>query len=123
LSRPPPRWLWDAIHELCERCRSDDEKRAYRDGVKHFRRWRAVELVRGRRPGDPDNYKKKVRGDDVWAEAAKLLAGTDAEGSSAETVKKSHALIRRAGGALASLPNYRREVQARGRRRKEKNLR
>jgi hypothetical protein len=60
-----------------------------------------------------------VRPDDVWAEAAKLVAGTDAEASE-ETVKKSHALVRRAGGALVTLPNYRREVEVRKRRRKKK---
>jgi hypothetical protein len=45
------------------------------------------------------------------------VANTDAE-ASAETVRKSHALVRRAGGALVTLPNYRREVE---RRRKEKS--
>ena len=87
----------------------DDEKRGRGDLTKHFLRWKAVELVRGRRPEDPRNYKKKVHGDAVWVEAAKLVAGTDAE-ASAETVRKSYALIRRAGGALVTLPNYRREV-------------
>ena len=70
--------------------------------------------MRGRHPGDPRNYKRKVRGDAVWAEAAKLVAGTDAE-ASAETVRKSHALIRRAGGAQVTLPSYRREVEKRDR--------
>jgi hypothetical protein len=51
-----------------------------------------------------------VRGDAVWAEAAKLVAGTGAE-ASAETVRKSHALVRRAGGAEVTLANYRREVE------------
>ena len=73
--------------------------------------------MRGRRPGDPRNYKKKVHGDAVWEEAAKLVADTDAE-ASAETVRKSHALIRRAGGALVTLPNYRREVEAAAQRKK-----
>jgi hypothetical protein len=117
--RPPPRWLCDASHELCERNMSADEKRAYRDGAKHFLRWEAVELVRGRRPWDPRNYKRKMHGDAVWAAAAKLVAGTDAKGS-AETVRKSYALVRRAGGALVTLQNYRREVEKRDRRRKEK---
>ena len=73
----------------------------------------------GRRPGDPRNYKRKVHGDAVWAEAAKLVVGTGAE-ASAETVRKSHALVRRAGGAQVTLPSYRREVEARERRRREK---
>ena len=75
----------------------------------HFLRWKAVELVCGRRPGDPRNHKKKMRGDAVWEEAAKLVAGTDAE-ASAETVRKSHALDqarRRRAGHVA-------ELQARG---------
>ena len=76
--------------------------------------------MRGRHPRDPRNYKKKVHGDAVWAEAAKLVADTDVK-ASAETVRKSHTLIKRAGGAQVTLPNYRREVEERERRRKEKN--
>ena len=121
-NRTPPLWLCRAGYELHEQCRTDDEKREHGDLRKHFLRWKAVELVRGRRPGDPRNCKTKVHGDAVWVEAAKLVANTDAE-ASAETVRKSHALVRRAGGALVTLPNYRREVEARERRRKEKNLR
>jgi hypothetical protein len=120
LKRPPPRWLRDAIDELCERNMSADEKRARRDGVKHFLRWQAVELVRGRYPGHPRNYKRKVHGDAVWTEAAKLVASTDAE-ASAETVRKSHALIRRAGGAWSTFLNYKREVEEHGQRRKKKS--
>jgi hypothetical protein len=114
--RPPPLWLCRASIELYERCRPNNEKRERSDLTEHFLRWEAVELVRGRRSGDPRNYEKKVHRDAVWEEAAKLVAGTVAE-ASAETVRKSHALIKRAGGALVTLPNYRREVK---RRRKEK---
>lgn len=112
----PPLWLCRAGIELGERCRSNAEKRERRDLAEHFLRWEAAELVRGQRPGDPRNYKRKVQPDDVWGEAAKLVADTDAE-ASAETVRKSHALVRRAGGALVTLPNYRREVEVRDRRR------
>ena len=110
-NRPPPLWLCRAGYELREQCRSDDEKRERGALREHFLRWKAVELVCGRRPEDPRNYKRKVRGDAVWAEAAKLVAGTGAE-ASAETVRKSHALVRRAGGAQVTLPSYRREVEA-----------
>ena len=116
--RPPPLWLCRASHELCERCLPADEKRARGAGMEHFLRWEAVELVRGRYTGHPRNYKEKVDGDAAWAEAAKLVAGTDAE-AGPEAMRKSHALIRRAGGALATFPNYRREVEARERRRKK----
>jgi len=116
--RPPPLWLCRASIELCEQCRSDDEKRERGDLTRHFLRWQAVELVRGRRPGDPRNYKKKVRGDAVWAEAAKLVADTDAK-AGVEAVRKSHALVRRAGGALVTLSNYRREVERRAQGRKK----
>jgi hypothetical protein len=113
---PPPFWLLKACSSLCVRCMSDDEKRARGDINKHFLRWKAVKLVRGRHPRDPRNYKKKVRGEAVWAEAAKLVADDmDAKGS-AETVRKSYKLIERAGGTQVILPSYRREV----RRRKEK---
>jgi len=98
---------------------SDDEKRARGDLIKHFLRWEAVELVRGRHPKDPRNYKKPVRGEAVWAEAAKLMVGTDAEGIP-DTMKKSHALIRRAGGAKITLPSYRRAIKKRVRPRRRK---
>ena len=117
-NRTPPLWLCRAGYELHAQCRTDNEKREHGDLRKHFLRWKAVELVRGRRPGDPRNRKTKVHGDAVWVEAAKLVANTDAE-ASAETVRKSYALVRRAGGALVTLPNYRREVE---RRRKEKKV-
>ena len=71
-------------------------------------------------PHGQDNYKKKVRGDAIWREAAKILAGTDVE-ASAETVRKSYTLIKRAGGAQVTLPSYRREVEERDRRRKNKS--
>lgn len=120
LNRPPPCWLCEASLELCEQRMSDDEKRAYGDMTKHFLRWQAVELVRGRRPFDwRNNSKKKVRGDAVWAKASKLVAGTDAK-ASAETVRQSHKLIRRAGGDRVTLPSYKRAVEERDRRRKKK---
>src|SRR5262249_1514389 len=84
--RPPPLWLCYASIELYERwCIPDDEKRERGDLTRHFLRWEAVELVRGHRPWDPRNYKREVRGDAVWDEAAKLVADTDAE-ARAETV-------------------------------------
>jgi hypothetical protein len=81
-----------------------------------------VELVRGQLPNDPRNYKREVRGDNVWAEAAKLVAGTNAE-ALADTVRKSHQLIERAGIKHAdtmtiTLQSYRREVGERDRHRK-----
>jgi hypothetical protein len=106
----PPLWLCRAGYELHEQCRPGDEKRELNALREHFLRWKAVELVCGRRLGDPRNYRRRVRGDAVWAEAAKLVVGTNAE-ASAETVRKSHALVRRAGGAELTLANYRREVE------------
>ena len=115
--KSPPAWLCRAVHELCT---PDGEKRAWGELASHMQRWHAVELVRGRCPGDPRNYQKKVHPDDVWEEAATLVAGTDAE-ASAETVRKSHALIRRAGGVQVTLSSYRHELKVReGRRRKSK---
>ena len=49
-NRPPPLWLCRAGYELYVQCMSDDEKRERGDLKKHFLRWKAVELVRGRRP-------------------------------------------------------------------------
>ena len=117
--RPPPLWLCRAGYELHEQCRAGDEKRQLGALREHIARWKAVELVRGRRPGDPRNHKRRLRGDAVWAEAAKLVAGTAAE-ASAETVCKSHALIRRAGGAQVTLASYRREVGREMERRKRR---
>jgi hypothetical protein len=117
-----PFWLLKASLSLCEQCMSDDEKRARGDINKHYLRWRAVQLVRGRHPNDPRNFKRKVRGDRVWAEAAKLVADMGVK-VSAETVKKSYALIKRAGGAQVTLPSYRRELEKRDWRRKEKKAR
>ena len=76
-NRPPPLLLLEAVNELCTRRMSDAEKRAHGDMMKHFLRWKAVKLVCGRHPNDPRNYKKKVRGDAVWREAAKLVANTE----------------------------------------------
>ena len=53
-------------------------------------------------------------------ESSSVLIKTIYYGASAETVRKSHALVRRAGGAQVTLPSYRREVEARERRRREK---
>ena len=118
--KPPPAWLCRAIHLLCM---PDAEKRACDDLTNHVRRWEAVELVRGQLPNDPRNYKREVRGDNVWAEAAKLVAGTNAE-ALADTVRKSHQLIEHAGIKHAdtmtiTLQSYRREVGERNRHRKE----
>jgi hypothetical protein len=120
-NRPPPFWLLRASLSLCQQCMPDDEKRARGDMTKHFLRWKAVQLVRGKHPKDPRNYKKKVRSDAVWAEAAKLVADTDAK-ASAETMRKSYALIRRAGGARVTFTNYKREVEARDRLRRRKKF-
>jgi hypothetical protein len=117
-NRRPPTWLCKAVHELCGQCMPDKDKRAYGDLAKHVQRWRAVEVVRGRYKGDPRNYRRKVQSDDIWPEAAKLVAGTNAE-ADAETVGKSHALIRRAGGHDVTLQSYRRKVRKRERRRKK----
>jgi hypothetical protein len=111
---PPPTWLCKAVHLLCM---PDNEKRACDAIRKHFLRWQAVELVRGRFPGDPRNSEKEVCGDDIWVEAAKLVADTDAE-ADPETVRKSHTLIKRAGGIETTLPSYRRAVEMRDRGRK-----
>jgi hypothetical protein len=116
--RPPPTWLCKAVGKLCERCLSDDEKRAYGDLKKHIRRWEAVEVVRGQYPGDPRNYKRGMLGDAVWEEAAKLVADTDAE-ALADTVRKSYALIKNAGGHDVTLQSYKREIKERLRPRKE----
>jgi hypothetical protein len=113
-NRPPPFWLVKASNLLGMRCMSDAEKRSRRDINKHYRRWRAVQLVRGRHPNDPRNFKKKVDGDAVWVEATKLDATVDVD-----MVKKSYALIKRAGGASVTLPSYRRAVKKRDRPRKK----
>jgi hypothetical protein len=120
-NRPPPFWLLKASLELCMRHMSNAEKRARGGMIKHFLRWKAVKLVLGRHPNDPRSFKRKVRGDAVWAEAAKLVAGTSAE-AAPETVRQSYRLIRRAGGTQVTLPSYRHEVEERDRRRKEKKL-
>jgi hypothetical protein len=119
-NRPPPFWLLKANSDLCVQHMTDAEKRARGDMNTHWLRWKAVKLVRGRHPNDPRNFKRGVvRGEAVWEEAAKLLAGTNAE-CDEETVRKSYALIRRAGGTHVTLPSYKREVKARDRRRKKK---
>jgi hypothetical protein len=116
--RPPPTWLCKAIDGICEWCMSRDDNRAYRRMMEDFKRWEAGELVRGRRPWDPRNYERKVRSDVEWVEAAKLVAGTDAEAGE-QAVRKSHALIKRAGGDDVTLASYRREIKDRNRRRRE----
>jgi hypothetical protein len=113
----PPFWLEKASILLGVQCMSDDEKRARSDINMHWRRWKAVKLVRGQHPKDPDNFKSKVKGDDVWEEAAKLVKGTAAEGD-AETVRKSYQLIQRSGGVRVTLPSYKRDMREHGRRRK-----
>src|SRR5215475_7986982 len=96
--RSPPFWLQKASVSLGMQCMSDGEKRSRRDMNEHFLRWKAVKLVRGQHPKDPRNFKRKVHPDDVWEEAAKLVAGTDPEVRPG-TVRTSYALIRRAGGS------------------------
>jgi hypothetical protein len=118
-NRSPPFWLQKASVARDMQCMSDGEKRSRRYMNKHWHRWKAGKLVRGRHPNDPRNFTPgKVQGDAVWAEAAKLAADKDGE-PDVETVKKSYALIRRAGGAQVTLPSYRREMKAHGRRRKK----
>jgi hypothetical protein len=117
-NRPPPFWLLKATVSLCMRL-SDDERRKRGDMNKHWLRWKAVKLVRGRHPNDSRNFKRKVQGDDVWEEARKFLADTDPE-VDAHTVRKSYTLIERAGGALVTLPSYRREVKKRDQGRKKR---
>src|SRR5262249_32869243 len=87
-NRSPPFWLQKASTLLGYQCMSDGEKRKRRDMNKHWHRWKAVKLVRGRHPNDPRNFTRKVEGDAVWEEAAKLVVDIDAE-VDAETVKKS----------------------------------
>src|SRR5262245_3814119 len=120
--RPPPAWLCRAIEELCRQCMSDDEKHAYSELAKHRLRWEAVECVRGRYTGHPRNYQRKVQGDAVWAEAAKLVADADTNvdaRADVETVRKSHALIWRAGGHNVTLQSSRREAGKRYQHRKK----
>src|SRR5262249_28256293 len=69
---------------------SDAEKRERGDIQKHWHRWKAVKLVRGRHPNDPRNFKRKVHGDAVWEEAVKLVPDTDSE-VRPETVRKGYA--------------------------------
>jgi len=110
VKRPPPAWLCRAVHLLAM---PDAEKRACRAMEKAALRYQAVELVRGQ---------GKVQGDEVFEEAAKRVAGTNAEGS-AETMRKSHQLIERAGdGHAVTLQNYKRAVEWRDRRRGSKKF-
>ena len=110
VKRPPPTWLCRAVHLLAM---PDAEKRACRAMEKAALRYQAVELVRGQ---------GKVQGDEIFEEAAKQLAGTNAEGS-AETMRKSHQLIERAGdGHAVTLQNYKRAVEWRDRRRGNKKI-
>jgi len=115
--RPPPAWLCRAIGELCWQGMPDDEKKERRALAKHQLRWEAVELVRGQFKGHPLNRERKVLGDAIWEEAAKLVADTDAK-AGADMVRKSYYLIRDAGGMDATLQSYRREVEVRARRHK-----
>jgi hypothetical protein len=111
-SRAPPFWLAKAVTKLGVQCMSDGEKRDRGAMNRHWLRWKAVKLVLGRHPYDQHNFKTEVTGDDVWVEAAKLVAGTDAE-CDFETVRKSYYLIEHAGGTQATLPTYKREVELR----------
>src|SRR5262245_57329380 len=121
VKRLPPTWLCRAVHKLCM---PDAQKRACDDLRKHVLRWQAVELVRGRHPNDPRNFKTIVQGDAVWEEAAKLVAGTYAE-ADAYTVRKSHALIRdamiRRGNVMeVTVQSYKHAVETRDRPRRRK---
>jgi hypothetical protein len=107
--KPPPNWLCKAIHELCARHMSPHDKRANRRLLEHFRRWEAAALVR---------YERRVCGDDIWAAAAAKLAGTSAE-CNEDTVRKSHQLIKRAGGNQVTLPSYKHVANEGYRRRKK----
>lgn len=118
-NRPPPFWLLKACTSLCVQCMPPAEKRARGAMNKHFLRWKAVKLVRGRHPNDPRNYTEKLLGDEVYEEAAKMLAATGIK-CRAETVKKSYQLIEQAGGAQVTLPSYKREVEKRDRLRRRK---
>jgi len=122
LSRKPvPFWLSRAINELCMQHMSPHEKAVYINMRKHSIRWEVAELEqRRRRRGDLRNRKKKTRGDTGWeAATVEKLAGTNAE-CGEETVKKSHQLIQRAGGAQVTLASYKRAVKARDQRRKKR---
>ena len=108
---PTPYWLLEAHSSLYVQFMSEDDKRDWNNMIRHLRRWKAVKLVRGRHPNDPLNFKKKVRGDRVGTEAAKLVADMDPKvKAKADTVLKSYALIERAGGAQVTLSSYRREA-------------
>jgi hypothetical protein len=117
--KPPPTWLSKAVGGLCLQHMSRHDKRAKRKMLEHFRRWETAELVRRGRAGDPLNRNKKVRGDAVWEETAELLAGTIAKGDE-ETMRKSHQLIKRAGGSQATLPSYKQAANVRYQRRKKR---
>lgn len=81
--------------------------------MEHFRRWEVAELER-RQWGDPRNNKT-----DWKAVVATRLTGTNAE-CGEETVKKSHQLIKRAGGRQVTLASYKLAVKERDRRRKKR---
>jgi hypothetical protein len=108
--KSPPAWLCKAIGELCMRYMSADDKRAYRKMQEHFLRWETVESVRRQTLKDP--RKKKNRDNDVWEKAAKLIPNTDAK-PSGETVRKSHQLIKRAGGSQVTFQSYKRAAKER----------
>jgi hypothetical protein len=105
--RSPPAWLGKAISELCWQSIPAAERRERVDLARHKFHWEAVQLVLGRRKGHPLNYERKVLPDDVFAEAAKLLADTKAK-AGAEMVKKSYQLIKRAGGMNVTFRSYKR---------------
>jgi hypothetical protein len=106
--RPPPAWLCKAISECCWQGMPAAERRERVDLAKHQMHWEAVQLVLGRLKGHPLNYEEKVHPDEVFTEAAKLVADTDAK-AGADMVKKSYQMIKRAGGMNATLQSYRRE--------------
>ena len=85
--KPLPAWLCRAIHRLCM---PDVDQRACADVENHSVRWQAVELVRGRCPGNPRNYdkKKKLSGYAVYEEAAELAADMRCRGQRRDSAPK-----------------------------------
>jgi hypothetical protein len=119
--RPSPTWLCRAVNELCVQHMSPSDKNDYTNMMEHFMRWEAAERAHRQLLKDPRNRKMKVHNKTVLAEAVKMLVGTKAE-CGEETVKKSHLLIKRAGGSQVTLENYKRAVEKRDRGRSRKKI-
>jgi hypothetical protein len=119
----PPRWLDKAVFDFCVRKMSAEDKRAYEALTIHVTRWRAVQSVRGQLPQGANKYKKgEIRDKAVWKEAAKLLKGTGKAEAEPDTIKKSFALIKHAGGVWVTLQSYQGEVERRDRHRRQKKV-